>query len=204
MKTYGFKDEEPVLILQRGGLIAFPTETVYGIGCRFDRSESYERLNRVKRRPPEKPYTVMLSDIDAIEKYALLKPSHRTLINRFMPGEVTFVLERKDSVPDIGFTGSTTVGIRVPGSTELRDFLKRVGVPLLVPSANRSGEKPAASASEVIEIFDEELDGVIDGSLGGGIPSTVVLLTGDVPVLLREGAVPFQEIIDTYRKEVKA
>lgn len=204
MKTYSFLDPEPAEILRAGGIVCFPTETVYGIACRFDREDSYERLNRIKRRPPEKPYTMMLSEVGKIDSYAYTDDIQKALISRFMPGQVTFILNRKECVPDFATSGSPRIGIRVPEPQELRDFLSRVGVPLLVPSANRSGEKPAGSAREVEEIFGDEIDCVIDAAMGGGVPSTVVLLAEGRPVLLRAGAVPFERIIEEYEKELRS
>lgn len=195
MRLLQFEDEEARQILLSGGLLAFPTETVFGIGVRFDRKDSFDRLVRVKRRPATKPFTLMLASVAEIEKYAYLDEERRRVVETLLPGEVTVVLRKKETVPDFAALGGSTIGIRIPASSSLLAFLNRVGIPLLVPSANRSGEAPCRSAQEVVEAFGDDLDGVVEGKGGGGLPSTVVsLLDGEVKIL-REGRVSREEIV---------
>lgn len=201
METYSFEDcTKAAEILREGGLVAFPTETVFGIGCRFDSREAFDRLVSVKRRPATKPFTMMLSDSSLISEYAYVTPRQQKLIDEFMPGEVTFIFKRKKSIPDFVTLGGDTIGIRVPAHRGLLNLLSQVGVPLLVPSANRSGEAPCADSDEVKRIFKDELDGVIEGRAEGSIPSTVVLLTGEEPVVLRQGKVSSESIIEAWNR----
>lgn len=201
MKQFTFDDVEEVAeILTGGGLVAFPTETVYGIGCRFDRKESFDRLVKVKRRPADKPFTMMLGEVAKIGEYAYVTPKQQKLIEKFMPGEVTFIFKRKDTVPDFAALNGPTIGIRIPAHPGLLKLLRTVDIPLLVPSANRSGEKPCSSAEEVNRVFGDELDGVIAAPTGDAIPSTVVLLTGADPVVLRAGKVTREEIEKVWKE----
>ena len=188
-------------ILKRGGLVAFPTETVYGLGCRFDDCLAYDRLVSVKRRPADKPFTMMLADPSRIGEYALVDARQQRLIARFMPGEVTFILKRRNTIPDRVALGGPTIGIRVPAHPDLLERLRAGDVPLLVPSCNRSGEPPAPDADAIERIFHDEIDAVIDGPLGDSIPSTVVLLTGAEPKILRQGKVAAEAIMREWNRE---
>lgn len=190
--------ERAAQILIGGGVVAFPTETVYGLGVRFDRFESFERLNRVKNRPANKVYTMMLSDPRKISDYAAVTPRQQALIDRFMPGEVTFIFNRKDSVPDYAVAGGKTIGIRIPAHKELLNLLSLTGIPLLVPSANKSGEKPCKDFSEIQRVFGDEIDAAIDGPVGDSLPSSVVSLVGEAPIMIRRGKITENEIKEAW------
>lgn len=199
MHRFTFDDcQKAAFILQEGGIVAFPTETVYGLACRFDSKTAFERLNAVKKRPADKPYTMMLADPNRISEYAHVSKKQQKLISAFMPGEVTFIFKKKASVPDFVTLEGETIGVRVPGHEQLRQFLAKVGVPLLVPSANKSGEAPCKNYAEIERIFGDAIDGAIDGEVGDGVPSTVVLLTGDEPKVLRQGKVTAGQILSVW------
>lgn len=198
MKIYSFNDLEPVEILRSGGIVAFPTETVFGLGVKLGDESAFSRLIKVKRRPADKPFTVMLGDPSQIYDYAYVDKAQERVIKKLLPGELTVILKKRDSIPDYATLGGDTVGFRVPALKELREFLLRVNIPLLVPSANRSGEPPAKSVNEITEVFGDEIDGAIDGNGGDSIPSTVVSLIGEKPVVLRRGKVTEQEIDDCF------
>ncbi len=187
---------EAAEILSNGGLIAFPTETVFGFGVIFDNKESYGRLIQVKRRPPEKPFTLMLSSIDDIEKYAYVDERAAKLINKYMPGQFTIILKAKENLPSYCISKEGNVGIRISGNKMVRDLIGKVGKPLLVPSANKSGEPPLTKSDDVIKIFEKEIDAVIEGESISNIPSTIVLLNENVNVI-REGVITKEEIFKT-------
>ena len=187
---------EAAEILSNGGLIAFPTETVFGFGVIFDNKESYGRLIQVKRRPPEKPFTLMLSSTDDIEKYAYVDERAAKLINKYMPGQFTIILKAKDNLPSYCISKEGNVGIRISGDKMVRDLIGEVGKPLLVPSANKSGEPPLTKSEDVIKIFEKEIDAVIEGESTSNIPSTIVLLNENVNVI-REGVITKEEIFKT-------
>lgn len=198
MNIYRFEDELPKKLLRDGGIIAFPTETVFGLGVRFDKKGSFERLIKVKERPETKPFTMMLGRKEQIFDLAYVDDRQRKVIERLLPGELTIILKKKSCIPDYVTLGGDTIGLRVPGHERLRSFLDEVGVPLLVPSANKSGEPPTKSVDEIIEVFKDEIDCVIDGTTGDSIPSTVVSLVGDKPVILRQGKITKQEIDEAF------
>ena len=180
--------------LNKHGIIAFPTETVMGLGVFYDDFEAYEKLNKVKRRPEEKPYTMMLGDPERIIKYAKIGTRARKLINAFMPGSITLLLHSRENVPAYVTHGTGVIGVRVPNMPEIQNMLNELGKPLLVPSANKSGEKPALNSLEVKNIFGNEIDFVIEGECGSGLPSTIVDLTEPDARVIREGSISKEEI----------
>ena len=185
---------EAVKILKDGGLVAFPTETVFGFGVVYDNKSSYDRLINVKRRPPEKPFTLMLSDPEQIEKFAILDEQSKKLIEAFMPGQFTIIVKAKKSLPSYCVSKEGNVGIRISNDNLVRDLIRQVGKPLLVPSANKSGDLPLTNSDDVISIFDKEIDAIIIGESKSNVPSTIVLVDKDVKIL-REGLITKEQII---------
>lgn len=184
---------EAASILKSGGLIAFPTETVFGFGVVFDNENSYKRLIDVKRRPPEKPFTLMCADVEDVEKYALTDDRSQKLIKRFLPGQFTIILDAKDVLPSYCVSKENKVGIRIPNDEFVRDLIRKTGKPLLVPSANKSGEPPINNSEEIVRQFENEIDGVIIGEANSKVPSTIVLVDKDIQVI-REGLITKEEI----------
>lgn len=180
--------------LEESKVIAFPTETVMGLGVFFDDEKAYHLLNTIKRRPEDKPYTMMVASIWDIDKYAYLTLRDRMIINAFMPGPLTVLLNAKDSIPNYVTHGTNVVGIRVPGIQEIRELISFVGKPLLVPSANRSGEKPCLTAEEVKKVFENEIGFVLPKDSLGEKPSTIIDLTGNDIKIVREGPIFLEEI----------
>ena len=175
--------------LNKHGIIAFPTETVMGLGVFYDDFEAYEKLNKVKQRREDKPYTMMLGDPKKITKYADVDHNARKLISAFMPGSVTLLLHAKENVPSYVTHGTGVVGVRVPSLVDILDMLNQLGKPLLVPSANKAGEKPAFHSEEVKNIFGNEIDYVVEGECVGGVASTIIDLTTPEVKIIREGPV---------------
>ena len=185
-----------IKIAQEGGLIAFPTETVYGFGVIYNNKEAYDRLIEVKRRPPEKPFTMMLGNKDDIAKYAYVDERAKVIIDKFVPGEITLILKAKEDLPSYVISKEGMVGIRVPDDKFVLEMITKIGIPLLVPSANRSGEKPLNKGEEVALMFENEIDAVVMGESTSAIPSTIVLIDENVSII-REGrlAKEIQEVI---------
>lgn len=179
--------------LQNGEIVAFPTETVFGLGVVFDNKVAYDKLIKAKRRPPEKPFTLMCADICDIEKYAYINEEGRKLINAFFPGQMTIILKAKEGLPKWVFSREGNVGIRISSDETIRSLIRRVGKPLLVPSANRSGEKPALTVAEVQNSFDDEISVIISGRTSSNVPSTVVDAVDQIRIL-REGVITAEEI----------
>ena len=181
------------------GVVAFPTETVMGLGVLFDDELAYSKLNKAKERPEDKPYTMMLKSKDDINKYAIINAATQRVIDKFIPGSITILVPVKEhAVPNYLTHNTGVIGMRVPTNIEALTLLREVDKPLLVPSANKSGKKPALNSEEVKEIFGSEIDCVITGEAKGEIPSTIVDLTGDTPVLIRKGPISFEEILNVY------
>lgn len=175
-------------------VIAFPTETVFGFGVFFDDEKAYQLLNQIKRRKEDKPYTLMLHDIDSIEQYAYIKKEQINALRKYMPGPVTLLLKCKDNVPGYVTHNSGVIGVRIPSNKEALDLLNYLKKPLLVPSANRSDEKPAVNDQEVKDIFRDEIAVIIPGQSKGGVPSTIIDLTGEEVKLVRPGPISLEEI----------
>ena len=175
--------------LEKHGVIAFPTETVMGLGVFYDDFEAYEKLNRVKQRREDKPYTMMLGNENNISKYAIIDDRAEALIKAFMPGSITLLLKAKENVPAYVTHGTGIIGVRVPNMPDIQEMLKALGKPLLVPSANKAGEKPAFDSVEVKNIFQDEVDYIVEGKCVGGVASTIVDLTQSEVKIVREGPI---------------
>ena len=175
-------------------IIAFPTETVFGLGVFYDDEKAYNLLNQVKNRREDKPYTMMLSDVKEISNYAFIKDKYLPIINKYMPGSLTILVNAKSCVPAYVTHNTGVIGIRIPSNKEALDLLKFVKKPLLVPSANKADQKPALSADEVKAIFNDEIAVIISGEISSGEPSTIIDLTGDEIKLIRKGPIPLEEL----------
>lgn len=186
--------DEAAKLLQEGKVIAFPTETVYGLGVVYDDQNAYDKLCTVKRRPPEKPFTLMLSDVKDVGKYADLNDVAKALVKAFMPGQFTIITKAKEGLPAWCVSESGNVGIRIADYDLIRDLIRKTGKPLLVPSANKSGEKPATTTYEVLDAFGEELAAVVEGESISNVPSTIVFVGDKYSDVFREGAVKIDEI----------
>jgi L-threonylcarbamoyladenylate synthase len=173
--------KEAAGVLRRGGLVAFPTETVYGLGANLDDPQAIQELYQVKQRPFEKKVTLHIAEIADVEKNgAVVTPLARDLMNRFWPGPVTIVLKKEDG---------STLGFRMPDHPVALALLKEAGVPVVAPSANLSGAAPPTDGQAVLKDLADKIDLVLDaGSTEVGISSTVVDLSGDRPEILRRGA----------------
>ena len=187
-------------ILQNGGLIAFPTETVYGLGVIFDNEQSYERLINVKRRPPEKPVTLMCGSLDDIKKYAYVNELAQKLIDAFMPGQFTIILKAKENLPSWVVSKEGNVGIRISDDKFVQNLIIETGKPLLVPSANRSGENPCHTSNEVKDSLGNDLDAIIIGESVSNIPSTIVFVDDSVHII-RLGEISESEIKNVIKEK---
>lgn len=194
------KDEELKLcaeIIKCGGLVAFPTETVYGLGCNGLDKVAVSRLYAVKNRPPIKPISLCVSGIEAAKEIAVLSPMAVQLFNAFLPGPLTLVLPKRPSVPDIVTAGLDSVGVRVPSSPVALRLAELCGVPIALPSANLSGQGSLTDGVSVTEAFDGKIDAIIDGGKTSvGFESTIVSVCGK-PKILRQGALPY-ELLKPY------
>ena len=180
-------------------VIAFPTETVFGLGVFYDDYEAYQLLNQIKRRREDKPYTLMLSCINKINDYADIDDKYLPIIKKNMPGSLTILVKSKDNVPGYVSHDTGFIGIRIQSNVEALAILKYVGKPLLVPSANRADQKPALNDQEVKEIFNDEVKVVIPGTSKSGEPSTIIDLTSDKIKLVRKGPISLDDILSLIK-----
>ncbi len=191
-------------ILARGGLVAFPTETVYGLGANALLPDSVKKIYEAKGRPSDNPLIVHISDIDDLNKLvADINDNAKALICAFMPGPFTIILKKSELVPDDVTAGMDTVAIRFPENETARRLIAAAGVPIAAPSANISGKPSPTQAKHVIDDMDGRIDGIINGeNCAVGVESTIVDATGDVPVLLRPGGVSYEEICEIVPEAV--
>lgn len=183
-------------ILRQGGLVAFPTETVYGLGADAASDSAVARIFSVKGRPAGHPLIVHLASVDEIERWARDIPgSVWRLAERFWPGPLTLILQRAPQVLDRVTGGQDTVGLRVPDHPLAQDLLRAFGGGIAAPSANRFGRVSTTSAAHVIAEFGDAVDCVIEGgSCKVGLESTILDLSGERPAVLRPGAVMPDEL----------
>ncbi len=185
-----------IAILRRGGIVAFPTDTVYGLGASVNRYRAVERIYRVKERPRRMALPLLLADRLQISEVAEpVPPVAWLLADNFFPGALTIVLHKSNSVPDIITAGGLTVAVRIPAHPIPVALADGLGMPLVGTSANLSGKPSVLTADEVHAQFGEKIDLIIDGGrCPGGRESTIVDVTGKTPVVLREGAISGEEL----------
>lgn len=176
-------------IIKRGGLVAFPTETVYGLGANGLDENAVPKIYEAKGRPSDNPLILHISKLDEIEDIVKEIPkSALILAEEFWPGPLTMVFKKSERIPYRTTGGLESVAIRMPSNKIARELIKAAGVPIAAPSANSSGRPSPTKAAHVIYDLDGKIDMVIDGGeVDIGIESTIVDVTGEVPVILRPG-----------------
>lgn len=195
---------EAAKIIQDGGLVAFPTETVYGLGADALNEEAVAKVYEAKGRPSDNPMIVHIARASDIGQLTpRLSPDIVTLIENFWPGPLTLVVKRKAGVPDRTTGGLETVGVRMPDSKLALDLINRAGCPIAAPSANLSGKPSPTRACDVIEDLNGKVDAILEGpACRVGIESTVLDVTGDVPTILRPGVITAEHIEAAIGKKV--
>ena len=183
-------------IIKQGGTVAFPTETVYGLGADALNPEAVRKIFKAKGRPLDNPLIVHIADIEQLDVIASDVPgSAHDLMDAFWPGPLTLIFKRKDIVPDVTTCGLDTVAVRMPDNPIALGLIKEAGTPIAAPSANISGRPSPTTAEHVIADLSGRIDAVIDGgAVRVGVESTVLDMTPDIPVLLRPGRVSIDEI----------
>jgi tRNA threonylcarbamoyl adenosine modification protein (Sua5/YciO/YrdC/YwlC family) len=176
-----------VEILDKGGIIAYPTDTTYGIGCSILNKRGIERIYLLKQREKKKPFSFICADLSEVTRYAKVSNFAFKTMKRLLPGPYTFVLDATNIVPDLLITRQKTVGIRIPDNHICLAIVRELGHPVITTSANRSGEEPIGNPFLIEEQLDKELDIIIDGGILPADVSSVVSLIGDVPTVLRKG-----------------
>lgn len=214
MKVLNLKKEDMSLCvkdsvkeLRAGGVILFPTDTLYGLGADALSDETVEKIYAIKGRDEQKPIHAIVADIAMMEKYAEVPDMAHALAKEFMPGALTLILRKREGVETGIARGISTIGFRIPNNQFCIKLAKEFGKPFTATSANRSGEEPERNIKAILKQLSdpyssvlqntsiEKIDLIVDaGELPECKPSTVVDLSGKEPVILREGAIPAAEI----------
>ncbi|SNB45649.1 L-threonylcarbamoyladenylate synthase [Geobacter sp. DSM 9736] len=173
--------------LQKGGVIAYPTDTTYGIGCSIFNKKGIDRIYLLKQREKKKPFSFICTDLSEVARYAKVSNYAFRILKRHLPGPYTFVLDATSIVPDLLVTRQKTVGIRIPDNPICMAITRALGHPIITTSANLSGEEPIGDPFLVEQEMGKQLDLVVDGGILPPDVSSVVSLIGDSPVVLRKG-----------------
>ncbi|HWR91621.1 MAG TPA: L-threonylcarbamoyladenylate synthase [Desulfobacterales bacterium] len=177
-----------VEILTAGGIVVYPTDTYYGIGCDLMNPKAIERIYQLKRRDKSKPFSFICSDLTNISQYAKVSNYAYRTMKRLLPGPYTFILEGSKLVPKIMLTKRKTAGIRVPDNAICLALVRELGHPIITTSATTAEGEGFHDASLIHDHFGKQVDAVIDGSPVSGEPSSVVSLIDDTPQIIRRGA----------------
>ncbi len=177
-------------IMRGGGVIIYPTDTVYGLGCDITKKGGIERIERIKGRDPKKPMSFVCADLSHISEYAVVSNFAYRVLKRFLPGPYTFILEATRQVPKILLTKRKTVGIRIPDHPVCNDLVKTLGNPVISTSANLSGLEPIGNPDELEEEMGSRVDLILDCGTLSRLPSTVISLVDDQVEIIREGSGP--------------
>ena len=180
--------DQVVSILRHGGIIAYPTDTYYGIGCDIMNKKAIERIYQLRQRDKKKPFSFICSSLKNISRYAKVTNYAYKNIRHLLPGPYTFVLPGSKLVPKIMLTNRKTAGIRVPDNRICMALVEALGNPIISTSAKAPDGSIFHDASLIHEYFDNRLDVVIDGGYISGKPSSVVSILDDTPEVIREGA----------------
>lgn len=187
--------EKALATLKHGGVMLYPTDTVYGLGCDALDVEAIECINNIKSRDTQKPILVLVSDQTMAEKYGVWNDTAKKLANIFLPGPLTILVQKTEVLPDLLTAESPMIGIRVPDNAFCTELVRRLGNPITSTSANISGQQPATTVDEILETLGgnaHDIDLVIeetDRVITSPTPSTLVKVEGEDVTVLREGAI---------------
>lgn len=189
------KIERALEVLGKGGLIAYPTDTVYGLGCDLMNKQAIERLYQVKSMQKNKNLAFICHDLSDISRYAVVDNWAYRILKHHLPGPYCFILQATREVPKVVMTKQKTVGIRVPAHPVITTLARELGRPIISTTAAAPGEEPFIDPAELRDHF-RVLDLVLDGGACGSVPTTVVDLSGGQVEVVREGAGPIDDLVD--------
>lgn len=200
METIKYKKMDKNKIINSlisGGILAFPTDTVFGLGCIMDR-KAIEKIYEVKGRSFDKPLPMMCSNLKMIEEVAYVSEKAKKIIDAFVPGPLTLIFKKKENVEDYITQGKKTIGIRVPDDAFILDMIDSLGMPLMVTSANNSGEPSLAKWKDVYGIMKGKIDGIVCEDARGEVSSTIIDVSDDIKIL-REGPISLAQIMEVIK-----
>lgn len=181
--------------LRQGGVICYPTDTVYGFGCDIYNQKAVKKIFQLKKRPKNKPFSFICDSLKNVSKYCFVSNTAYRLMKKNLPGPYTFVLPAMKIVPKIMLTKQKTVGIRVPKNEICRALVSTLGNPIVTTSASSGEVLPLAEAYQIEETFGNQVELIIDGGPVYPSPSSIISLEGDIPVILREGQGDISEFL---------
>ena len=200
-KLYNWEDEidekeleEVIDVLNKDGVIIFPTDTVYGLACNCYSEKAIERIFDMKNRARNKPICVLTNSVDKIKSVATVKEKEEKLVEKYMPGALTIIFDKKDDTPDILTAGLNTIGVRIPNNKIALKILEKYPYPLATTSVNESGEAAGVDVQDFITNFDGKVDIIIDGGKTElQVASTIIRLEDDEIKIIREGSLKIEE-----------
>ena len=209
MKTRLLKDTEEDIriaakIIEQGGLVALPTETVYGLGANAMDADAVRKIYEAKGRPADNPTIVHIAEREELGQVTfLVTEDMKTLMDRLWPGPMTMIVPRGEYIPYVTTGNLETVGVRMPENEVARELIRRSGCPIAAPSANLSGKPSPTTAQHVIDDLDGRIDAVIQsGPCRIGIESTVIDMTGKIPMILRPGYITKKDFEEALGQEI--
>jgi tRNA threonylcarbamoyl adenosine modification protein (Sua5/YciO/YrdC/YwlC family) len=187
--------DKAVDLLKEGGVIAYPTDTIYGFGCDMYNKKAIQRIYQIKKRDPQKPFSFICSDLKNISLYAQVTNQAYKIMKRCLPGPYTFILPGTKLVPKIMTTKRKTVGIRVPDNNICLALVRTLGNPIISTSVGFSGREALSDPSLIEETFGAQIDLTIDGGLLANHPSTIISLINEEVEVIREGLGEFGQFL---------
>ena len=191
-----------VKVLQNDEVLALPTETVYGVAVVYDSKKAFDELVRVKQRSPEKPFALACASVQDSFAYIDVDEPTKKVMETFLPGELTVLVNAKKDLPWHVTLGTNVIGIRIPAYPYITELLKELGKPILLTSANISGQPTSRNYDDVLGYFDHKIGGIVKGECTSKFASTIVNLS--VPgkiTLVREGPIPFEKIKQVWEEK---
>lgn len=187
--------EELAQILKNDGVISVPTDTVYGICARINSVKAYNNLVAIKNRPNTKLFSIMCADKEQIERIAIIDEKTRKLIEILMPGPITLILNKRSEISDYINNGSTTIAVRMATSKVLEELIQKIGSPIFMTSANKSGESVCTTLEEIEEKCPT-LDGMLEGKVSFNQASTILDCTSNEIRIIRNGPISLERILE--------
>ncbi|MCI8410912.1 MAG: threonylcarbamoyl-AMP synthase [Clostridia bacterium] len=193
--------KKPAEIIKDGGIVIFPTETVYGIGTNVFDENAVRRIYNIKERPLNKPISLLVSNMKMVNQVAKeITQLEYKLMEKFFPGPFTIILKKKDIVPNIATSNQETVGIRIPANEITLKLIDYAGVPIATSSSNISSKPSVTNLKKIIKDFEGKVDYFIDGGESKiGIASTIVQVIDGIPHILRKGPISEEQIKDVWK-----
>ncbi len=205
LKANSANIERAAEAIKSGGIVAFPTETVYGLGANGFDAEAVARIFEAKKRPSFNPLIMHISDVQQLDDIVRIKnPAAEKLMENFWPGPLTLVLEKTEKVPEIVTAGNPTVAVRMPDHKTALELIFKAGMPIAAPSANEFGKLSPTEADHVEEQLGDKVDIILDGGhCDVGIESTILQITPEDIFLLRHGGLPIEEIEELLGRKIE-